>query len=149
MRELYLTTRVLDWREYRAATWPSGRRSRTAYGWGRLRLRNEYYDSYNRDIDFRVPGLVQDLSGWPTLVVKDRRLEAAGWEGRLLGLARYSKISVALDVTRGAAEKHAPDEWTAIAASARVPGLRKQPVSVYLAEVCPTNVLRAIARGAG
>ena len=68
--------------------------------------------------------------------------------GRLLGRARYSQIRVTLDVTRGAAHKHTLNTWRTIAASARLPGLSKRPVSVYLAEVCPDDVLRAIAKGA-
>jgi hypothetical protein len=150
VRELYLPSRVRSGREYRALTWPTGLRKRAVYGWGDLwssALGRWLYDSYNAGV-YDWHGHLTDESGWPPTVVADRALTSFARRGRLLGLARYSKIRVALDVTRGAAERHTLDQWTAIAASARLPGLRKRPVSIYLAEVCPTDVLRAIAEGA-
>ena len=61
------------------------------------------------------------------------------------GVIRVGKTRVTLDVTRGANDKHTPAEWTAIAASARMPGLARRPVSVYLAEVASDEMLRAVA----
>jgi hypothetical protein len=68
--------------------------------------------------------------------------------GALMGRAKYANIRVALDVTRGAAAKHTLAEWTVIAGSARSPKSARRPVSVYLAEVCPDDVLAAIGAGA-
>ncbi|GIV04004.1 MAG: hypothetical protein KatS3mg015_2834 [Fimbriimonadales bacterium] len=144
--QLYAPTRLLPGGDYRAATWPYGDKSRVVYGWGAVDAAS--YRSFNRSASLSAPG-VRLVGGWPPLGVSYRSLSSPRWMGTLLGLARYSKIRVALDVTRGAAEQHTLDEWAQIAASARLPGLRKRPVSVYLAEVCPDAVLRAIARGAG
>src|SRR3970282_1073291 len=65
--------------------------------------------------------------------------------GQLLGRAPYSQIAVTLDLTRGAQEAHSLAEWEAIAASARVAGARKRPVSAYLGEIATDDVLRATA----
>ena len=51
----------------------------------------------------------------------------------MLRRAAYNRIHCTLDVTR-TAEQRAPSEWPAIAASARVPGASRRPISVYLAE---------------
>jgi hypothetical protein len=81
--------------------------------------------------------------------VKDRVVFRDGVEvGQLLGRARYRCIGVTLDTTRGANDKHLPAEWTAIAASARAPGMARRPISVYMAENSTDEVLRAIAAGA-
>jgi hypothetical protein len=140
VRELYLSSFVLSGWEYRS-------RIGTTYGWGkvtRTTMSTGFYDAYKfpgpSEYEF---GVAPREWGWTVT-----RRKFWGVPGRLLGRARYSKIRVTLDVTRGAGEKHTPAEWTAIAASARMPRLARRPVSVYLAEVASDEVLRAIAAGA-
>jgi hypothetical protein len=148
VRELYECSFVVPGWEYRS-------RIGMTYGWGKVtkvsaanlpRLPTAYYDAYKfsgpSEYEFEV-ALREGGWGW---TVTDRKFRFVN--SRLLGRARYSKIRVTLDVTRGANDKHTPAEWTAIAASARMPGLAKRPVSVYLAEVASDEVLRAIAAGA-
>ena len=142
VRELYLSSFVIPGWQYRS-------RIGTTYGWGKVTkayFSSGFYDAYKfpgpSEYEF---GVSPREWGW---TVVDRKFRGV-WNGRLLGRARYSKIRITLDVTRGAGEKHTPAEWTAIAASARVPGRARRPVSVYLAEVASDEVLRAIAAGAG
>jgi hypothetical protein len=68
--------------------------------------------------------------------------------GRLYGRAAYSRSRVTIDTTRGAAAKRSLDEWTKVAASAKVPGSARRPVSVYLAESTSDELFRALAAGA-
>ena len=122
----------------------------TVYGWGRVtQIRNEVvglFDSYKRpgfrDGDFTV---TRREFGY---TVVDRVLRRDGKDvGLLMGRAVYPKIRVTLDVTRSA-QARPPEAWTPIAASARIPGSAKRPVSVYLAENATDEVLAAIAKGA-
>jgi hypothetical protein len=148
VRELYKPSFVVEGCEYRCSLLIAGK---TTYGWGRIGAVDgmyALYDSYRRpgpaDAEVRV---YPRAFGW---TMTNRTLWRGEYGvGKLLGRARYSRIRVALDVTRGAAERRSLAEWTALAASARVPGAARRPVSVYLAEVCPDDVLRAIAEGAG
>ena len=141
VRELWQPTTVHVGMEYRS-------RIGMTYGWGRITragLSLGFYDAYKlrgpSEYEFEI---APKEWGW---TVQDRNF--AFVNGRLLGLAAYSKIRVALDVTRGALEKRDLAGWEALAARARPPGLAKPGVSVYLGEVCPDDVLRAIAKGAG
>lgn len=150
VRELYTPSRLHLGHAYRAATWPRDDRSRVSYGWGHLVLVDAQwgYWAWNRRV-WLAGDISQSRTGWPMLVRHSDTLSSMRYQGRLLGLARYSRIRVALDVTRGAAERRSLAEWTALSASARVPVAARRPVSVYLAEVCPDDVLWAIAEGAG
>ena len=142
VRELYLSSFVLLGWQYRS-------RIGTTYGWGKVTKAVRgfgYYDSYKLPAgwgEYEFPVASREW-GW---TVTGRNFYAE--RSRLLGRARYSKIRVTLDVTRGANDKHTPAEWTTIAASARMPRRAKRSVSVYLAEVASDEVLRAIAAGAG
>jgi len=148
VRELYKVSRVLVGEEYRA--WARNRTQQYAtYGWGQVK-QPELYNFFPHKALYVFEC---ERDGWPPLkLLLDRglwRIGDARLVGQLLGLAPYSKIRVALDVTRGALEKRDLAGWEALAASARSPGLARRGVSVYLGEVCPDDVLRAIARGAG
>jgi hypothetical protein len=104
-----------------------------------------YYNPYRfpKTMTAREFGVQAREWGWTVTARK-----FLGSDGVLLGRAQYSKIAVTLDVSRGAQEVHSLAEWEAIAASARVAGARKRPVSCYLGEIASDDVLRAIARGA-
>ena len=139
--ELYRSSFVIPGWEYRS-------RIGTTYGWGKVTrvvsAAKGRYDAYKfpgpSEYEFWV-----SPRGWGWTV---RERKFSGVNGLLLGRARYSKIAVTLDVTRSAQAQRDLAGWEALAASARVPGAAKRPVSVYLAEVCPDDVLRAIAKGA-
>jgi hypothetical protein len=148
VEELYRSSFVLLGWEYRS-------RIGKTYGWGKVTKCSAvfvssnaiddfgYYDSYKlrSERSFRVQ---PRKWGW---TVTNRNFE--GGSGVLLGRAQYSLIAVTLDLTRGAQEAHSLAEWEAIAASARIAGARKRPVSCYLGEIASDGVLRAIAKGAG
>ena len=104
-----------------------------------------YYDAYRFSVPPEYEFGVYPRQGWGW-TVSERKFRGVS-TGRLLGRARYSKIRVTLDVSRTAQTRPA-SEWEAIAASARIPGMAKRPISVYLAEVASDEVLRAIAAGA-
>jgi hypothetical protein len=143
VQELYRCSFVVGGWEYRHH-W-SG-----TYGWGKVGRTigsMAAFDSYLH------PGSENATFLWSPrdwgLTVEGGRLMKAGITvGQLMGRAKYANVRVTLDVTRGAAEKHTLEEWTAIAASARVPGSAKRPVSVYMAEHASDDVLLAIAKGA-
>jgi len=143
--ELYRSSFVIPGWEYR-------HRWGGKYGWGivsGVAVGAAFYDSY------LIPGrpnaevFIAAREEWGYTVAPGRRLWAGDTAvGLLLGRARYSKIAVTLDVTRSAQAQRDLAGWEALAASARVPGASKRPISVYLGEVCPDDVLRSIARGA-
>ena len=141
VRELFESSFVLVGWEYRS-------RIGTTYSWGRMTKAARgigYYDSY------KLP------AGWGEyeFVVASREW---GWDvlarnfyagrGHLLGRARYSKIRVALIVSREIEQRRTLAEWTAYAASARMPGKTRRGVAVYPVENCSDELLRAIAKGA-
>lgn len=68
--------------------------------------------------------------------------------GALAGRVRYVNIRVTLDTTRTAQSQRDLAGWSALAATARWPGSAKRPVTVYLAEITPDDVLDAIEAGA-
>jgi len=122
----------------------------TKYRWGkaaRIEGGNMIYTadrgSGDRDAYFSVTP-----REWGSTVVDGVLLRNGAQVGQLLGRARYRCIRATLDTTRGANDKHSPAEWTAIASSARAPGLPRRPISVYMAENSTDDVLRAIAAGA-
>lgn len=144
VQELYQSSFVIPGWEYR-------HRLGTNYGWGKVARveagQKAVYDSYKR------PG---SDDGWFSIAPRDwgysvvsRSLFRNGKDvGMVMGRAPYNKIAVTLDVTR-TAQARAPQEWPPIAASARVPGASRRPISVYLLDNCSDEVLRAIAAGAG
>jgi hypothetical protein len=144
--ELYRSTFVVPGWEYR-------HHIRGVYGWGKptgVKLTDRtqmQFDSYMKpgspNATFKVA-----TRAWGWSVADGRLVQTATIIGQLMGRARYSMIRVALDVTRGAADKHTLREWTQIAASATVPGTKRRPISVYLGEACSDDVLIAIAKGA-
>lgn len=148
VQELYASTFVIEGWEYRHRL---DTINGSKYGWGKTGWVSPGYrmnfNSYIRTGDPDATFAVRDREwGW---WVHDRNLyRSNAIVGRMLGRAAGPKIRVALDVTRGAATKHTLAEWTVIAASAKCPGLSKRKVAVYLAEVCPDDVLAAIAEGA-
>ena len=146
VRELYKVSRVGEGMEYRAQI-------DRAYGWGEVNglhwLGGTDYQSFAKKATFEFVTLAD--GGWPALDVEYRELHRPPGtpRGELLGLAAYKNIRITLDVTRTAQAQRDLAGWEALAASARVPGASKRGVSVYLGEVCPDDVLRAIARSAG
>jgi hypothetical protein len=144
VQELYQSTFVVPGWTYR-------HRLGSQYGWGKVTrveaAQKATYDSYKR------PGLED---GWFSVAPREwgysvlsRSLFRNGKDvGMLMGRAPYAKIAVTLDVTR-TAQARAPQEWTPIAASARVPGAARRPISVYLLENATDEVVRAIVAGAG
>lgn len=153
VEELYRSSFVIPGWEYRS-------RLGTTYGWGMVtRCVNYagYYDSYRSpgpsSRGFRVQPrewgwAVTARSLWSTWSTTAGTTSTVEADGVLLGRAAYSKIAITLDLTRGAQEAHSLAEWEAIAASARVAGARKRPVSAYLGEIASDEVLRAVAKGA-
>jgi len=150
VRELYQSSFVLPGWEYR-------HRLNTVYGWGKVtRVEGGQiarYDSYKRagaeDGWFSVsPHYVDPVTNdeWGYNVVSRALFRGGKDVGLIMGRAAYPKIAVTLDVTR-TAQTRAAKEWTPIAASARVNGAARRPVSVYLGEVASDEVLRAIAAG--
>jgi len=143
--ELYQSSFVISGWEYR-------HRLGSSYGWGKVReVQNEWkawYDSYKRP-PIKDGWFYVDPREWGYTVESRTLYRDSKSVGLLMGRAAYSRIAVTLDVTRGAQDKHSLTEWEAIAASARVPGAKKRPVSVYLCEIARDDVLRAIAAGAG
>ena len=148
VRELYQASFVIGGWEYRL-------RSGDRYGWCKIgdpvpgNPRRVTVDNYlapgARNLELEV-----SPREWG-YTVTDRRLYKPGTTvavGTLMGRAQYRNIRATLDVTRGAAGKHTPAAWSEIAASARVPGAARRPISVYLVENCPDTVLRAIDEGA-
>ena len=139
--ELYHSSFVIPGWEYRS-------RIGKTYGWGQVTscvLSTGWYDSYKSPGNLAVGFGVAVRAGWGWTVT---RRTFRGLDGVLLGRAPYSKIAVTLDVTRGAQEARSLASWEAIAASARIAGARKRPVSCYLGEIAEDEVLRAIAKGA-
>jgi hypothetical protein len=143
VQELYASTFVIPGWEYR-------HRLGGSYGWGRVgRIEAEQralFDSY------KLPGhenayFAVSHREWGSTVVSRVLFRDEQEVGLLMGRAAYPKIRVALDVTR-TAQARPPEEWTPIAASARVPGAGKRGVSVYLLDNCSDEVSRAIAAGA-
>ena len=144
VQELYQSTFVLAGWEYR-------HRLGQVYGWGKVTRveagQKASYDSYKR------PG---SADGWFSVAAREwgytvvsRSLFRNGKDvGLMMGRAQYNRIAVTLDVTR-TAQARAPQEWTPIAASARVPGASRRPCSVYLLDNASDEVVRAIAAGAG
>ena len=160
VRELYESSFVIPGWEYRA-------RVGARYGWGKAtEIRSGSLDRSDWDWaiydSYRDPGTanygfrVDHSRSWGYTLV-DRRLAKLGGSaddaGRLLGRARYSMIRVTIVSDEIALDKtgttRTPAAWTAFAASARMPGLRRRPVDVYLAERASDEVLRAIAAGTG
>lgn len=144
--ELYQSSFVVEGWEYR-------HRIGSAYGWGRVTSVQEgelaAFDSYLQPkSENAVFGVLPREWGWS---VDDRVLWPLNPDkppsGLLMGRAPYAKIRITLDVTRSASARPAA-AWTEIAASARVPGASKRPISVYLAESTSDDVLAAIAAGA-
>lgn len=148
VQELYSSTFVLPGWEYR-------HRLGAQYGWGRVNrvegAQRALYDSYRRpgtvDGYFSVSQrIAEDGKAWGYNVIS-RTLHRDGKDvGLLMGRAAYPKIAVTLDVTR-TAQARAPQEWTPIAASARVNGAARRPVSIYLLDNASDEVVRAIAAG--
>lgn len=144
VQELFQSSFVVPGWEYR-------HRLGSVYGWGKVARveagQKAVYDSYKR------PGT---YDGWFSIAPREwgysvvsRSLFRNGKDvGLVMGRAAYNKIAVTLDVTR-TAQARAAQEWTPIAASARVPGASRRPVSVYLLDNCSDEVIRAIAAGAG
>jgi hypothetical protein len=134
---------VIDGWEYRAL-WG------TSYTWGKVeRFENAQaiWNSYKR-VGSKDGVFATKPRVWGREVGDDRNIyRNAVKVGTLMGRVQYKNIEVTLDVTRGANDKHTIPEWEAIAASARVPGARKRPVRVYLAENGTDDVICAIARG--
>lgn len=145
VREAYESSFAVPGWEYRS-------RWGTTYGWGKagapLSGDRLEYNSYKRV--GAVDGVVKTHPRvWGVEIDADRSIRRASVVvGRLLGKIAYSRIRCTLDVTRGADGKHSPAEWTAIAASARMPGLARRPISVYLAENASDETLQGIAAGA-
>lgn len=141
--ELYAASFVIPGWEYR-------HRLGTLYGWGRVTRveasQQALYDSYKR------PGHADGYFSvsprtWGYTVVSRSLFRDGKDVGLLMGRAPYSRIAVTLDVTR-TAQQRKPQEWTPIAASARVNGAARRPVSVYLLDICTDETLRAIVAGA-
>jgi hypothetical protein len=143
VQELYQSTFIIAGWEYRA-------RFGDKFGWGKVSrveaAQKAVFDSY------KYP--TKD-DGWFSVAARDwgytvvsRSLFRNGHAGLVYGRAAYNRIAVTLDVTR-TAQARAPEEWAPIAASARVPGAARRPVSIYLLDNCSDEVARAIAAGAG
>lgn len=144
VQELYQSSFVIPGWEYR-------HRLGTQYGWGKVKRveagQKAIYDSYKR---------VGGDDGWFSIAPRDWGYSVVSHSlfrdgknvGLIMGRAAYNRIAVTLDVTR-TAQARAAQEWTPIAASARVTGASRRPVSVYLLDNCSDEVVRAIAAGAG
>jgi hypothetical protein len=143
--ELYRSNFVLPGWEYR-------HRLGDVYGWGKVgevTKGRATFDSFKRPGSSDATFAVADREwGW---TVMDGKLSRNGSEvGLLMGRCEYRRIRVTFDLTRGAAEKRSLHEWTELAASARAPGAKVRPASVYCgSEAVRTDVIAAIARGAG
>ena len=144
VQELYRSNFVVEGWEYR-------HRLGDVYGWGKVGTVNAgraSFDSFKRPGAFDASFAVAEREwGW---TVVDGKLRRAGEHvGLLMGRTPYSKIRVTLDLTRGAADKRSLTAWWELAASARVPGSKARPISVYCgSEAVRTDVVAAIARGA-
>jgi len=139
--ELYQSSFVIPGWEYR-------HRLDVYYGWGKVGMVSggeAWLDSYRRPgtSDGRFTVAPREWGWW----VVDHALRRNGQVGTLMGRAAYARIRITLDVTR-TAQARPPAHWTPIAASARVAGASKRPLSVYLAENTSDEVIVAIARGA-
>lgn len=150
VRELYRSSFVHEWRA--EAPWEYRHRLGKVYGWGKVASvengTRAVFDSYRR------PGqadatLAVGPRDWGSSVL-DGKLYRDGKEvGLLMGRCEYARIRSTLDVTRGAWALRSLDEWTALAASARFPGAKLRPSSIYVAsEHPPFDVIVAIAKGA-
>jgi hypothetical protein len=134
-------------------TWEYRHRIGQAYGWGKVTgVANELagFDSYLHPTQRNaVFGVLPREWGW---TVDDRILWPLDPDlppsGLLMGRAAYANIRVTLETAGDHNDDHTLEEWTQIAASARIPNARKRPISVYLAEVSSDDVLAAIAEGA-
>jgi hypothetical protein len=146
VRELYESSFVIPGWEYRS-------RIGTTYGWGQVTkavFSTGYYDAYKfpgpSEYEFGADQLAREW-GW---TVYNRKFK--GVNGRLLGRARYAKTRVTILSDEIAFDKNGitrtAEEWTAYAASSRMPGFRRRPVDVYLAERASDEMLRAVASGA-
>lgn len=143
VRELYRPSFVI-------AGWQYRNRLGKTYGWGRVERVEHSQGIYNA---YKRPGLVDATFAigpreWGHTVIDGKLWRDGVHVGELMGRARYSKIRATLDTTRGANDKHDLFAWEVIAASARVPGASRRPISVYMAESSSDDVLRAIAKGA-
>ncbi len=144
VRELYESSFVIPGWHYRHLL-------NGVYGWGAVSAVADWqaqFDSFLQPAKTDATFVV-GFREWGYAVF-DRELWRSGsWQpvGRLMGRAAYRRIRVTLDVTRSAQARR-PEDWTAIAASARVPRARKRDISVYLGEVASDTVLAAIAAGA-
>jgi len=152
MRELYQSSFVLSGWQYRAHVG-------NVYGWGRVSVSGltARYDSFKHKFDTFFPVALRDPDpsrNWGYRVVSRdlwRRDEGAGkLVGLLMGRAEYKRMRCGLDMTRPVSLARPVDEWTAIAAGARVAGSRNRPIDVYLAERDNPDCDRivAVARGA-
>lgn len=120
--------------------------------WGEIlryheRLGDVVYDSYAHPTLYPRAKARMD-GGWPDYLVTDRTLRR-GTEpvGRLLGLARYARIRVAIladGIVASRGITRSAEEWRAYARSGRLPGKRARPVSVYLAERASDEMLRSV-----
>lgn len=147
VQELYRSNFVVQGWEYR-------HRLGDVYGWGKvssIAAEKGYatFDSFKRP---GTPDAVFSVAErqWGATVI-DGKLTRDGREvGLLMGRCAYPRIRVTLDLTRGAADKRSLSAWTELAASARVPGSKVRPASVYCAsEAVRDDVVLAIARGSG
>lgn len=141
--ELYRSSFVIGGWEYR-------HHMRGNYGWckvGRVASGVAKIDSYlqpraeNADLKVRA-------AEWGWRPVDGRLIQGADTVGLMMGRCRYANARVTLDVTRGHDMARSLAGWTAVAASARIEGSVKRPVSVYTAEATSDDVLVAIAAGA-
>jgi len=132
------------------ASWEYRHRLGSVYGWGKVtRIEQNQlavFDSFKRP-GFSDGNFTVGPREWGNTVVDGTLRRGTETVGLVMGRAAYSNVRVTLDVTRTAQSRH-PSEWVAIAASARAPGARKRPISVYLADVAADDVLMAIAQGA-
>lgn len=143
VRELYASSFVIPGWEYR-------HRIHTVYGWGKVTDASGSlagFDSYKLPGDERCTFRTRPRE-WGSWVDKRTLMKAGKPIGELMGRARYAKIRVTLDVTRGANDKHSPAAWELIAGTAKYPGASRRPISVYMAENASDEVLAAIAAGA-
>lgn len=147
--ELWQSSFVVPGWEYRHS-WQKIDETYPRYGWGKV-VGVDAFEQEGLFDSYRLPRVVNasfDIVAreWGYTVNRRALWDSEGeTRGKLMGRARYTQTRVTLDVTRGANDKHSLIEWTAIAASARVKGQGKRPISIYLAEHASDDVLRAIS----
>lgn len=142
VREMYQADFVITGQEYR-------HRVGDRYGWGRVKLVQHQelavFDSYLRPgQEDSVFGVIPRSWGW---TVDDRILWPANPDkppiGLLMGRVAYPRIRIALNMTRPSG---ITVTWDSAAQSARLPGARKRPLSIYTAENTTDAVVLEVAR---